>query len=38
MKAFVLKDTKSSGDVYFRLFNAYTKEDEWTGDPERAAF
>lgn len=38
MKAFVLKDAKSTGNVYFRFFNVYTKEDEWTGVLDRATF
>lgn len=38
MKTFVLKDAKSTGNVYFRFFNGYTKEDEWTGVLDRAAF
>lgn len=38
IKVFVLKDQKSSGDVYLRGYNPYTREDEWTGVVKRAMF
>ncbi len=36
IKIYVLKDEKSSGDVYLRGYNPYTKDDEWTGVVDRA--
>lgn len=38
ISVFVLKDQKSSGDVYLRGYNPYTREDEWTGVIKRAMF
>ncbi len=36
IKVYVLKDEKSTGDVYLRGYNPYTKDDEWTGVVDRA--
>ncbi len=38
VKCYVLKDTKSTGDVYLRGYNPYTRDDEWTGVVKRAMF
>lgn len=38
IKVFVLKDEKSSGDVYLRGYNPYTRDDEWSGVIKRAMF
>lgn len=38
INVFVLKDQKSSGDVYLRGYNPYTRDDEWTGVLKRAIF
>ncbi len=38
MFVYVLKDKKSSGEVYFKEYNPYTKEDCWTGVLNRACF
>lgn len=38
INVFVLKDQKSSGDVYLRGYNPYTRDDEWTGVIKRAMF
>lgn len=38
MKIYYLKDSESSGNVYYKGYNHYTKQIEWTGVIERAAF
>lgn len=38
INVFVLKDQKSSDDVYLRGYNPYTRDDEWTGVVKRAMF
>jgi hypothetical protein len=38
MKIFVLVDSNCSGTVYFKGYNPYTKELQWTGVQDRACF